>query len=70
MNRQQRGRMWWRIAVGVIVVLATSMAVLSGQATSPVTARLTATSASSTVGHLPRATPTVRDSRHRRDLSP
>jgi hypothetical protein len=53
MNPQQRRRLRWRIGAGVIVVVAASTATLSGQATSPVTARLTATSASATSGHSP-----------------
>ncbi len=43
--------MWWRIGAGVIVVVSASTATLSGKAASPVTARLTATSASATAGH-------------------
>ena len=51
MNPQQRRRWRWRIGAGVIVVVAASTATLSGQAASPITARLTATSASVTAGH-------------------
>jgi hypothetical protein len=53
MNHQQRGlgRWRWRIGAGVIVVVAASTAALSEQASSPITARLTATSASATAGH-------------------
>jgi hypothetical protein len=57
MNHQQRrlGRWRWRIGAGVIVVVAASTATLSGPAASPITARLTATSASATAGHSPAA---------------
>jgi hypothetical protein len=55
MNHQQRRRLRWRIGAGVIVVVAASTATLSGPAASPITARLTATSASATEGHSPAA---------------
>ena len=42
--KRRRGRLLWRIGAGVIVVVSASIASLSGQAASPVTARLTATS--------------------------
>jgi hypothetical protein len=54
-RERRRGRMLCRIGAGVIVVVSASVAAFSGQAASPVTARLTATSASSSGGHLPGA---------------
>jgi hypothetical protein len=50
MNRQQRGRLWWRVAAGAIVVVSASTAALSGTAASPSTARLTSISSVSTAG--------------------
>src|SRR5580698_1295998 len=55
MKHQQRGRLWWRIAAGGVVVLATSTAIVSGQSSSPVTARLTAAGAPLSAGHSPGA---------------
>jgi hypothetical protein len=52
MNRQQRGRLWWRVAGGVLVVVSASTAAFSGTAVSPSTARLTSTSSASTAGQL------------------
>jgi hypothetical protein len=52
MNRRQRGRLWWRVAAGVIVVLSASTAALSGTAASPSTARLTSISSTSTAGQV------------------
>ena len=57
MNHHERrlGRLRWRIVAGVIVVVAASTVALSQPAASPITARLTATSASATAGHSPAA---------------
>ncbi len=45
---RRRGRLRWRIAAGVVVVVSASTAALSGRAASPLTPRLAATRPSST----------------------
>ena len=55
-RERRRGRLWWRIGAGVIVVVSALAVVRSGPAASPLTARLTAaTRASSTAGDSPAA---------------